>query len=211
MKLHSIRHGQTVFNSQRKWQGWLDSPLTELGRQQARESALRLIQTPFDQIIVSPLGRALETLDIILAELPNLKKLPVLVEEQIKERNVGHVGGIVFEDVLKMHPEEMELRRTQPLDWDPEGGESSIQFVNRIHNWAKSLNQSHVNQNILSISHGGVCGQLHAYALGLPPEEGWSFKIPNASISEYENINGQWRVLSTDLTSHNFQKNQRIT
>lgn len=211
MILHSVRHGQTEFNAAKKWQGWMDSPLTELGRQQARETALRLKGIAFDKIVVSPLGRAQQTLDEFLKVFPDWKNIPIQIEEQIKERNVGHVAGIPFPEVLERFPEEMELRRTDPMAWEPKGGETSLEFVNRIREWAQKFAKDHQGQSVLKISHGGVCGQLHAFALGLPPKEGWSFKIPNACLSVYEVKDKDWSLVETNLVAVDFHSTQRIT
>src|SRR5690606_24937790 len=88
-----IRHGETEWNAGRRLQGWLDIPLSDIGRQQAHRLAahLRALQGPqFKAVLSSDLSRAAETARIATEHLG----LPVLADERLRERNYGVYQGM---------------------------------------------------------------------------------------------------------------------
>ena len=104
-ELHDIiflRHGESVGNAERRWQGQADYPLTERGRQQAQALADRWLAEgrTFDCILTSPLKRARETADIIAEALD----LPIEADPIWEERNIGEVAGMTGEEVNRRFP-----------------------------------------------------------------------------------------------------------
>lgn len=195
-----VRHGQTVFNLENRWQGWADSPLTAEGERQALEAARRLSGVDFQHLIVSPLGRAQQTMDLMVQEL-KLEHLPLEKDERIKERGVGVLSGVLTKDMASLFPAEMKMRLEDPLNWHPEDGESSWAFIHRVREFAHSCAQrKDLHGPVLVVTHGGVCAQMHAQMLGEDPIYSWELKIPNASISHYQYDSGHWSCKDSDIS-----------
>ena len=89
MKIYFVRHGKTEWNKLKKMQGSADIPLNEEGIEQAYKTKELISNIEFDCAICSPLTRTRQTLDIILDD----KKIPVIYDERIVERNYGEFEG----------------------------------------------------------------------------------------------------------------------
>lgn len=90
MKLYIVRHGETDWNKARRVQGFSDIPLNEYGRHLARETAEGMKDIPFDLAYTSPLVRARETAEIILAG----REIPLIESNGIKEMGFGEYEGM---------------------------------------------------------------------------------------------------------------------
>ncbi len=140
-----VRHGETDWNLQDRLQGWVDIPLNETGRTQARAAAAALSASPITSICASPLDRALETATIIQETLG----VPLEVIDELKEVGCGENEGR-----QKKHWD----TRTD-TDWrdgksKPVGGESFSEFLERILTGVEiSLNKP---GPVLIVSHGQV-------------------------------------------------------
>tara|TARA_R110002167_G_scaffold197610_1_gene400628 strand:- start:356 stop:961 length:606 start_codon:yes stop_codon:yes gene_type:complete len=146
--LYLCRHGQSQYNACGRLQGQLESPLTSLGKQQARDLALRAKAWNIKHIISSPLGRAQQTADICAQAL----KLSMAVCSGFEERHYGHWQGSYIEQLADfvVFKQQCYLKK----DWLPcEGAESTENVRGRMLKQLSLLNQNHTG-NILVISHG---------------------------------------------------------
>ena len=98
MKLYIVRHGETDWNKARRVQGFSDIPLNEYGRHLARETAEGMKDIPFDLAYTSPLVRARETAEIILAG----REIPLIESNGIKEMGFGEYEGMCISGALVM-------------------------------------------------------------------------------------------------------------
>lgn len=114
------RHGQTVWNTERRRQGRLDSPLTELGLAQAGQTADLVATLPIDAILTSPIGRAHRTAGIIAERLNR----PVVVVEELHEVHHGLVGGLTMPEIEEKFPGLTERRRADKYRFCFPEGES---------------------------------------------------------------------------------------
>lgn len=201
LEIWVLRHGQTEFNAQSRWQGWMDSPLTELGVAQTQKAAQRLDALNFDSVHCSPLGRARQTLEVCRSHL-DLDLIPIHWDERIKERDVGVLSGHPTSEMATLFPEEIKQRLERPLEWHPQNGESSTQFITRVRAFWDQLPLLHTElpHRSLVVTHGGVCGQIHAHALGEALDYAWELKIPNCALSQYIWDGQKWNVGATDIT-----------
>ncbi|MBS1698132.1 MAG: histidine phosphatase family protein [Actinobacteria bacterium] len=119
-RLFLARHGQTVWNSERRLQGQLDSPLTEAGLEHAHEIARRLEGTEVAVVCTSPLGRARRTADII-AEHLDLDVVPV---DELTELHHGSFAGYTWDELESARPGIRALRSENRYGWAFPGGES---------------------------------------------------------------------------------------
>ncbi|MFP4636409.1 MAG: 2,3-bisphosphoglycerate-dependent phosphoglycerate mutase [Nitriliruptoraceae bacterium] len=88
-----IRHGQSLWNLENRFTGWVDVPLTPVGEDEARAAAERLAGARFDVAYTSALSRAQETLRIIL-ETAGITDLPVIRDKALNERDYGDLAGL---------------------------------------------------------------------------------------------------------------------
>lgn len=91
-KLILVRHGQSLWNAEDRFTGWVDVPLTDKGREEARQAGVRLRGVPFQVAYTSALSRAQETLAIILETLG--VEVPVIRDEALNERHYGDLQGL---------------------------------------------------------------------------------------------------------------------
>jgi broad specificity phosphatase PhoE len=93
-KIYIIRHGETQWNLEQKFQGWKNSDLTEKGQNQAKLAGRFLKDKNIQQIYCSPLKRTKDTLNIIQNEILNLKSVQTIFDENLKECNYGDIEGM---------------------------------------------------------------------------------------------------------------------
>ena len=140
MKIYLIRHGETDWNLQGRFQGREDIPLNETGLRQAKRCSEVLMGEEFSAVITSPLVRAKKTGEIIAH---NLEIPKLLVEERITERDFKKVSG--------MTPKEREVFYASGEKDDKEPWEDLCKrMLDCMHNYAKMF----INDNIIMISHG---------------------------------------------------------
>src|SRR5437879_1930844 len=100
-KLILIRHGQSLWNLQNRFTGWIDVPLTELGYAEARKAADRLRGIQIDVAYTSALSRAQETLREILDRLA--LDVPVIRDQALNERHYGQLQGLNKEQTAQKY------------------------------------------------------------------------------------------------------------
>lgn len=177
-RLYLLRHGQTEFNVKKLVQGRCDSPLTGLGRQQARVAAawLKAHNVVPDKVVSSPLGRAMDTAQLVATELlgPDAAVEPC---EGIIERCYG-----TFEE----GPHD-----ALPTDvWDPGenlipfGGEGSQALQERMVSTLANLMSADDVETVLAVSHGSASRQFIKAAA----PEGFELpaKLPNCAIMIFD-------------------------
>jgi len=173
-----IRHGETVWNRQNRFQGHGDSPLTEAGRRQARALGNRLKQMPIDTMISSDLGRAVETAAIIADSTGH----GLHTDQRLRERNFGILEGLTGEEIRAGHPEVFERLYADDPDYAPPNGESLRQHYLRIISFLEEFIAEHTGTAAL-VAHGGVLDSLFRYIARMPLDRPRCFVIPNAGLN----------------------------
>lgn len=159
-----LRHAETEWNSNKMIQGIQDSALTDKGKMQAETWGGLLENYGFDRIIVSPLGRARETCEIV----NSLLKIPVTTEEDLKEQDWGAWTGATIAGLRKDFPEQVEKEEAAGWNFCPPEGEDRISVLNRSKQVLTSAGEKWPGLTILVIAHEGVikcllhdlCGRL---------------------------------------------------
>lgn len=108
-----VRHGETQWNQEQRLQGWLDSPLTDNGREAAAKLQQQLQLIPFVAAYCSSSGRAKETMDILTAH----RQLPVYYEDNLREIFLGNWQGKRIEDILMTNGLDYELYTKYPAQF----------------------------------------------------------------------------------------------
>ncbi len=179
MKLYLVRHGQTDYNLKNLLQGSTDNPLNETGRQQARQLARMLEDVPFEIIYSSPLKRAKETAEIIREV--NVYKPPILLDERLKEIDMGEWEGRYFPAILEEHREMFERVRENPFEYVPPGGESFSQFVDRLRSFVEEL-RGKEHEVVLIVAHQMVNSVLRILVEGADWREFWTRRQKNGEV-----------------------------
>ncbi|MFV0522882.1 MAG: histidine phosphatase family protein [Acidimicrobiales bacterium] len=148
-RLLMVRHGQSTWNAQGRWQGQADPPLSSHGRQQAAAAADRI--GAVGAVVSSPQIRALETATTI-ADAIGVG--PVIVVDDLRERHAGGWSGQTTEEIEAAHPGWIDSGR-RPDDWEPDQvvQERALRALAAI---ATEL----PGETVLVVSHGGVIGAL---------------------------------------------------
>lgn len=196
-----IRHGESVWNAQGKWQGWRDIPLTDKGRNEAKLAASELTDIKFDIAFTSDLIRAKETMEIIKKEL-NCNDLPTIIEPGFKERNYGIYTGKVKWEIKEMLGEE-EFKRLR-RGWDvpiPEGESLKDVYDRAVPKYLELILPEVKNGlNILLVAHGNSNRVLIKYIE----------KIPDNLISTLEIATGEVMIYILDKYGKILSKEKRV-
>jgi probable phosphoglycerate mutase len=185
------RHGETDWNSERRWQGHADRPLNATGREQARELAESLVGTPITAIYSSDLARARETAEIVGARLG----LPVVVDGGLREVDVGDWSGVRHADIAERFP--AGFARWQGGEHGWEGGESYEEMRERVVAALLRIASEHEGETLLVVAHGGTIRACDAAARGLTYRKSREASLPpagNCSVRELRFESGRLAV-----------------
>lgn len=176
-----IRHGETQWNRQERFQGSADIPLSDLGRAQARRLAEVLADKHLDAIYSSPLSRALDTANSVAAE----HGLEVQVVDDLSELNVGQWSGKTWAEVRQIWPElEIKWRANPPASEPPPGGEEYTQFRRRCIDALDFIAGRHgETDQVAVVCHGGVIRAVITGLLGVPWQTRGKIYTQNCSIT----------------------------
>jgi broad specificity phosphatase PhoE len=174
-----IRHGETVANEAQLAYGRLESPLNDRGIAQVRATAqaLKTRGTDYHHIVSSPLGRALETANLIADTL----QLPISIEADLVECDLGEWEGITY---LEMHERGYAVKSIQDDHFREHGGESPFDISERVKLAMLRLLGEHPGQNLILVGHGGAFANGLSALLGSGPRFGPKYLMHNAAITE---------------------------
>lgn len=181
-RIYLVRHGETQWNKDLRYQGHRDIPLSEVGIAQARKISTRLAGEKLDVVYASDLSRALETARII-ARPHNLE---VKVDARLKETNFGLWEGLTYNEINLQYPDEMNGWRTNPRETKIPGGESLAEVMIRCKEGMDSLIKENLNRNILLVAHGGIIRILLVDILGMDINSYWKIKQDNVALNIIE-------------------------
>ena len=168
--IYFIRHGETDYNKDKRFQGHLNISLNQKGIVQAKIALDCSKSLKIDKIYCSPLKRAVETAKII----NSFHNAQIIKDDRIKEINMGSLQG-KSKDKLKKF--ELILAYTNPERF---GGESHEEFCDRVKSFLDEIIDS--NENILIVSHGGVYRALYKIMNNLENMQFELDPLPNAKI-----------------------------
>ena len=175
-----VRHGQTVNNLERRYQGRGDSSLTAYGEQQMAALATRLRHNPFGTALISPTARTRAMAEAILA-----RRSSVLTEEQPgwAETNHGRWEGLTYREVVARFPDEARARWAAGGNGRPFGGESLAEVAMRVGDAWRELLERKPGGRLLVVTHATPIQIVLCAAFGLPPSEHWRWRIDLGSVT----------------------------
>jgi phosphoserine phosphatase len=155
------RHGESDWNRAKRWQGFADRPLTDLGREQAVALAKRLGDTELDAVYSSDLQRARDTAEIVARS----KGLRVETTPDLREVDVGSWSGLTRAEAEARFPDAYARWLQGGEGWDD--GETYEEMSRRVVAAIVRVAAQHPNGSVLVVAHGGSIRAVHAAALGL--------------------------------------------
>lgn len=196
VKLYLVRHGETNWNKERKIQGQVDIPLNEFGRSLAEKTGAGLKDICFDVCFSSPLGRAMETAELVLAG----KKAPIIQDERLMEMAFGELEGKSCSRENWEVPERFQTFFDDPEHFEPaEGGETFAEVKARVGSFLSWLvqNEEYQGKTILITTHGAALSGMLNYMKNKPLSEYWGTGVhKNCSVTEVEAAEGKFHILS---------------
>ena len=183
-----IRHGESLWNKENRFTGWVDVPLTDNGREQAKKvgEILKSLNIKFDIAYTSLLSRAIETLEIIIKTLGY--NIPVIKDISLNERHYGDLQGLNKDKVAEIYGEEQVKLWRRSLKARPPNGESledtqkrTIPFFERAIKGDLEL-----NKNVLVVAHGNSLRSIISYIENLNEEQILDLEVEPAVPTLYD-------------------------
>lgn len=194
-----IRHGQTDWNLEHRFQGQSDPPLNDTGRRQAARLAERLAAQAPDLLVSSDLLRARQTAE----PLARAWGLQPLLRTGLREQCFGDIEGLRVPEVQSRHPDIWGHWLQASADFAlPGGGESHRQFSARVLTDVAVLAQTYPGQRLVVVTHGGVLDMLWRAAQQLPLDGLRTCEIPNTGINRLRWVEGRLRLLHWGDAEH---------
>jgi len=184
--IYLLRHGETVWNAEGRYQGQMDSALTAKGEEQAKANALKLskyIDIKEVKFFSSPLGRAKATAEII-AKYNGLESSQIIFEQDIQEFNYGIFEGETKEYCKKVYEKEFQEREANKFSYVLEGGESYIKVFERLMRWLSSVQNEKV---VVVVAHEMINRALRGIYCSMTTEEMLTLRQANDVLIKLEN------------------------
>jgi len=182
MNILLVRHGETAWNREGRYQGRTDVPLSDTGRAQVTALAARLAQVPIVRAIASPLSRARETAEAIVAK----RGLAIELDAGLVEISHGGWEGQLAADVERTHGEMFGLWRTAPSRDSPAGPGAETLGEVEARAWPVLTRVcAHLgpDETALIAAHDAVNRVLLCRLIGLPVERLWTFRQSPATLN----------------------------
>lgn len=184
-----VRHGETDWNVEQRFQGRADPPLNDAGRDQARALAAQLADTELDAIYTSDLARARETAEIVAAATG----APVLALADLREIDVGEWQGLTWPEIEERFPDGVRRWHEQGHGWS--GGETYEDLQRRVVRALRSIAGDHPGSRLLVVGHGGTVRVVRALVerRTVPESRHSSRPIGNCEVYRIRFENGDFR------------------
>jgi broad specificity phosphatase PhoE len=206
LRLLLVRHGETDWNRESRFQGSRDIPLNDNGRQQAQKAADFLQEVKLDFAVSSPMLRPKETAEIILQPHDGVS---LSLEPQFAEIGHGLWEGKLETEIEEAFPGLLSAWQSQPETVQMPEGENLQQVWDRAiaawHQWLQKASAAEQPQVGLVVAHDAINKVLLCYLLGLQPANFWNIKQGNGAVSVIDYPKGAdgYPVLQAiNLTSH---------
>jgi 2,3-bisphosphoglycerate-dependent phosphoglycerate mutase len=187
IELILVRHGVTAWNLEKRFQGQIDTPLSDLGLEQAERTADALLGEPVSSLYTSDLLRAQQTAIPISESLG----LPLLADISLRERHFGKFEGKRHVDLQSESAHDYARWKARDLDFDfgGDGGEPLSRFAKRVEMALALVIKRSIAQtagdvkSIVIVTHGGVIDVAHYLATKAPLNQAREHAIENCSIN----------------------------
>ena len=196
--LYLVRHGETSWNADGRFQGQQDSPLSEIGRIQAQATATALAPLPLDAVFTSDLARAAETATAIAAP----RALTPIPDARLREAHFGEWEGLTLDDVARCWPEALAAWRADSLNNRPPGGEGIAQVYQRVMSMTQEVLTRYPEGAVAIVGHGGSLRAIVVFVLEAALTVYRRIRLDNCSITSISVREDRFVLLSLNDTCH---------
>lgn len=193
-----LRHGETTWNIEGRYQGQEDTPLSPRGLEQGRKAALALKNIPIDRAISSPLSRSFETCRMA----SDYHHLTVMKDGRLIEISHGLWEGIHADEIEARYPKEFRLWHTHPEQVQMPEGENLEDVRKRAREAFDEYAAKYDGETVLVAAHDAVNKAIVCDLLGLDMSHFWQIKQDNACINVLECDKSIWRLVTLNSTAH---------
>jgi broad specificity phosphatase PhoE len=179
-RLILIRHGETDWNVEGRYQGQADPPLNQRGLAQAHQLAQKLRGVGLDVLYSSPLRRALQTAQILAEALD----VPLHTEPRLMEIHQGEWQTLLYTEIAARYPELFDRWQTEPWTVTLPGGENIAQVQERVYAAVDEILSRHEGQCIGMVAHRLPITLLKIRYQGLDPDVVRTLQLPNTYWEE---------------------------
>ncbi|MDR1134023.1 MAG: histidine phosphatase family protein [Synergistaceae bacterium] len=201
-RIFFVRHGETDWNREFRYQGGSDIALNENGRSQARKTGLRLSRVSPRAVFSSPLLRAYRTAEAIMRE--NAASVPIGAMDDLREISFGEWEGLTASEIAERHASDYDAWRENPFSSSPTGGESFESVRLRSARAAEAVKSAaRPGETILAVAHGVVLRALAASLMGVDDlRPMWRMRFDNCSVSAIDLWGGRPSLVFLNDTHH---------
>lgn len=194
-----VRHGETVWNKEHRLQGWLDSPLSEMGILHAQKLAEQLKDIPFAVAYSSTSDRAKETARYLAAG----RTFAIHYEDDLREIFLGNWQGQTVEDILETNRFDYELYTNYPAQFVATHTESFGAVTERAMYTLKNIAKIYPHEHILVVSHAVTIKCIINAILGRGIDQLWSAPyIEGTSVTIVDRLEESWHMKVIGSTQH---------
>ena len=197
-----LRHGETEWNRELRFQGQVDVPLNATGHAQAQRLAQRLVGEPIDHLVSSDLSRARQTADPFARQVQASRGIGLDVDAALREQAFGRIDGMRVEDIKRDHADVWAGWTQFQSDYAVPDGESTRQFHARVMDAIHRLAAVYAGQTLVVVTHGGVLDMLYRTVHGLGLNGPRQSTIPNAGYNRVRLDAGTFSILNWADTTH---------
>lgn len=181
--IYLIRHGETDWNRDKRFQGQTDVPLNATGKAQAAELVPLMAQLKVDAAFSSDLGRAYETAQIALSDV----RVKIIKDPRLRETNIGEAEGLTYEEIVTKFTEDSIIKwrsyEEHHMDFKYLTGESKRQMMVRIRDAVLEISQNTAKNNIAIFCHGMV---MRAITFAFNQGVDWDHQVfSNGSVHHF--------------------------
>ena len=195
MRLLLARHGQSLWNEVRRFQGGTDVALSTLGRRQAEALGRAVRGRRLATAYVSPMQRAFETATIALEGTG----VPIVPVDELRELSLGEWEGCTVDEVSAREGDPYRRWVRAPLDCPPPGGEALPEASRRVLHAIDRIAAAHPNgDDVLIVAHGGVISVYACHLFGCSFNTLWRLRVDNCGLTTVEPP----RIVTLNDTSH---------
>lgn len=191
-----VRHGETDWNKDGRYQGQTDIDLNDQGRQQSAAVAARMAGLTLDAIYSSDLKRAHDTAAAIAAGRP------ITPDPRLREVHAGRCQGLLHTEIALREPDFWAAAQQDPETVPFPDGESPVELQMRAMDCLRELAERHPGQRVAVVTHGGVIKTMVAAVLGVSLAVRSRFWLDNCSLTVVEHGTRGWRLRSLNDTAH---------
>ena len=200
MEIYIVRHGQTMWNKEKRLQGSVDIELNENGKELAIITGKNLADTHIDIIFSSPLKRAHETAKLI----KNNRDIEIIVDDRLRELNFGSMEGESYEKLYEEKTHGFKYFFTEPhLYYPPEDGETLEHLVERASEFMKDVIEPLAQKynRVMIVAHGAMNKALMTHVKKHSLEHFWSGGLQkNCNVIILDYTNGHYTIIDETKT-----------